>query len=503
MITVLHGDCLAILPTLAANSLDSCVIDPPYGLEFMGKEWDSPWKYGMRAYGMTDTKGRRAGPSFSSSRNPMCRACHKHKRGSKNHIPCTCELPEFDELDHRLRDMRGFQVWCEAWAREVHRVLKPGAHLLAFGGTRTYHRMVCAIEDAGFEIRDTTAWLYGSGFPKSHDISKAIDRKAGAERETIPTADPVRRMIPGADQNKDGWIKDNGREYVPNVSDAVTEAAKRWEGWGTALKPAMELICVARKPLSESTIAANVIRHGTGGLNIDDCRIEGAPEATRFDPAVHNHDGWRMDMTGAETATRAGRPLRVARRNEQSDLDRVAYGTGLAGSKAVGETTLGRWPANVTHDGSDEVLAAFPSSNGAAAPVKGTEPSATGGNGIYGHFDRVGSDAVRGDNGSSARFFYTSKADAADRLSSKHPTVKPVDLMRWLIRLVTPPNGTVLDCFAGSGTTAMAAMAEGFNAVLIEREAEYVADIHRRLAHVKGDDTPLFATSAQIELPIK
>lgn len=202
----------------------------------------------------------------------------------------------------------------ETW-RLVYDVMKPGAHLLAFGGTRTFARMSVAIEDAGFEIRDTIMWIYGSGFPKSHDVSKGIDKAAGAERRVIAEGKPVKRMIPGADQNGTGsWVKDNGRVYVPTETEAATDEAAQWEGWGTALKPAVEPIVLARKPLI-GTVAENVLAHGTGALNIDGCRVPGAPEATRFDPSKHSHDGWRMNATGQVCAER--------------------------------ESPAGRWPANV------------------------------------------------------------------------------------------------------------------------------------------------------------
>ncbi len=243
----------------------------------------------------------------------------------------------------------------ETW-RLVFHVLPPGGHVLAFASTRNYHRMATAIEDAGFEIRDQVAWLYGSGFPKSHHV-----------------ADGIRKRHPDAD---------------PSTG----------QGWGTAIKPAFEPVCVARKPV-EGTVAANFLKYGTGALNTLACGV----------PA--------------------------------------------------GESSADRWPANVVHDGSDEVTRLFPD-----------DPDAP----------------------SVARFFYCPKASEADRLESEHATVKPIALMRWLVRLVTPPGGWVLDPFAGSGTTAMACLAEGFNCLAIEREAASVADIRRRVAHVAGLDTPLF-----------
>ena len=273
----------------------------------------------------------------------------------------------------------------EFWT-EVLRVLKPGGHVVAFGGTRTYHRLACAIEDAGFEIRDQIGWCFGSGFPKSHNAG---------------------------------------------------------DGWGTALKPAWEPICVARKPLI-GTVAANVLEHGTGAINIDGCRVAG------------------------ESTARVNR------------AEMGYHGGNLASEYSTG-SNQGRWPANLIHDGSDEVLEAFPSelTSGKPAGIKFGNN-----NNVYGQF--AGGIPVTGfgDSGSAARFFYTAKADADDRIGSKHPTVKPVDLMQWLVRLVTPKGGLVLDPFAGTGTTAEACFREGMRCVLIERETEYQADIRRRMALV-------------------
>jgi DNA modification methylase len=336
----------------------------------------------------------------------------------------------------------------EMW-REVFRVLKPGAHLIAFSGTRTYHRMACAIEDAGFEIRDQIGWLYGSGFPKSHDVSKGIDRAAGAEREVVGVA------------GKSGSARScmagdfTGGEYMATAP--ATDAAKQWQGWGTALKPAWEPICLARKPLI-GTVAANVIAHGTGAINIDGCRI-GEDQTTTI---RSGHSG-----------------------------DNGIYGSDSRKFERLNPP--GRWPANVIHDGSEDVLEAFAAYGERASGVLTTKSKARGWDGDGGKQEWAG---ACGDAGTAARFFYSAKADADDRLGSKHPTVKPVDLMAYLCRLVTPPGGLVLDPFAGSGTTGMACLREGFRCILIEREAEYVADIRKRLAHVKGEDTPLFGGAA-------
>jgi len=309
-------------------------------------------------------------------------------------------------------DVPGVELWSE-----VLRVLKPGGHLLAFAGTRTQHRMAVRIEDAGFEIRDMIAWVYGSGFPKSLDVSKAIDKAAGAEREVVgvnPSSRP--------NSKKAGMRGFDNRDGAPDQSAGIqaltapaTEAAKQWQGWGTALKPALEPITVARKPFP-GTVAENVLQHGTGALNIDGCRV------------------------GDES---------------------------------------GRFPANLIHDGSEEVVGLFPETAPAKMSDRGKGKGDTGTYGVYG-----GDPGVRGHDdagGSAARFFYCAKADASERRNSKHPTIKPVALMRYLVRLVCPAGGVVLDPFAGSGTTIEAARLEHCRAIGIEREAEYCADILERL----------------------
>jgi DNA modification methylase len=408
--SIIQGDCLIELPKMQANIIDSCVTDPPYHLTSIVKRFGS----------------ETAAPAKGNG------AYIRVSKGFMGKI--------WDGGDVAFRS--------ETW-EQVLRVLKPGAHLLAFGGTRGFHRLVCAIEDAGFEIRDTIGWLYGSGFPKSLDVSKAIDRAAAAEREVITTGDPVKRMIPGADQNVDEWIKDNGREFTPNISEAATDDAKRWSGFGTGLKPAMELICVARKPLSEKTVAANVLKHGVGGINIDACRIPGAFKS-----------GW------SKSGSKASKNI------------------------AMSGANYARWPANVCHDGSEEVLQAFdaagPLSSGTGAIKKATAAGYQAN--AYGKESRAAGTCMisHGDSGSAARFFYTSKADAADRADSKHPTVKPVDLMRWLIRLVTPPGGTVLDPFCGTGSTLLAADQLQFNAIGIEADETYATDAQRKFERDAG-----------------
>lgn len=419
-VTMHCGDCLAVLPTLEENSIDSVCCDPPYHLTSIVKRFGS----------------ENAAPAKSNG------ATGVYKRASGGFMG-----KQWDGGDVAFR--------VETW-REVFRVMKPGAHLIAFSGTRTYHRMACAIEDAGFEIRDQVGWAFGSGFPKSHNIGKSIDRAAGADRRIVGE---VRRWGNSAGKGRAGQYANGyerteiGAERFDPITAPATDDARQWEGWGTALKPAWEPIVIARKPLSESTIAENVLKWGCGALNIDACRVATDEVIT----ATRNYLGGGLETGGMDKEGE-----RIFTRYEQNQL--------------------GRWPANLITDGSEEVLAAFSESedgvaiqrNGGGQKIGNTVYSGSGG-------DLVRPDVGYGGKGSAARFFYSSKADSDDRLGSKHPTVKPLDLMQYLCRLVTPPKGTCLDPFAGTGTTGEAAWREGFNAILIEREAEYQNDIRRRM----------------------
>lgn len=338
-------------------------------------------------------------------------------------------------------DGTGIENDPEFWSL-IHDILLPGGYLLAFSSPRTGHRMACAIEDAGFIIHPFIGWAYGQGFPKAHNAARAIDQALNIEGETVPAGDPVRRLRPGNDQNKDGsWEKLEDRVYQPGSYAPGSEEAAAWMGWAygaQARKPALEPIYVAQKPFSEKNGALNILKHGVGAVNIDACRI------------------------------------------------------GLRSLGAINPVE-GRWPANLIHDGSAEVIAQFPESKCAAAPVKGSEPSTTGDDNTncYGKYGRVPGVFYGDQEGSAARFFetypfddqtifYNGKATKADRNGSRHPTVKPIALMRALIRHVTPPGGTVLDPFAGSGTTGSAALAEGVHCILMEAEQQFVADINQR-----------------------
>lgn len=367
-VRIIHGDCLDVLPRLAADGLrvHAVVTDPPYHLTSIVK------RFGQE--GAAPAKSAKTGVYARSAAGFM---------GQK-----------WDGGDVAFRP--------ETWAA-VAACMRPGAHLAAFGGTRTYHRMAVAIEDAGLEIRDTLAWVFASGFPKSHN------------------------------QNGD------------------------WSGWGSALKPAFEPIILARKPLC-GTIAANLAAHGCGALNIDGCRVDVTDNTTK---------AWRGE----------------------GDRSREQYRTGTTGKTVP--TDLGRWPANLLHDGSAEVLDAF-AAFGESKSVGGHRGSGERTNGYGMKADAEKRPIGFGDTGTGARFFMCAKADASDRVGSKHPTVKPGALMRWLVKLIVPPGGTVLDPFAGTGSTGLAADQLGMDAVLIEQSADYADDARRKLTA----DAGLFARVA-------
>ena len=424
---ILLGNNLDILPTLPDNSVDSIVTDPPYELGFMGKKWDS------------------SGIAYS----------------------------------------------VELW-QQCLRVLKPGGHLLSFGGTRTWHRVAVGIEDAGFEIRDSMAWLYGSGFPKSLDVSKAIDKAAGAEREVLTEVvsdlfgdqevKQERKTGIGTGKGSTAIMGDGNRD----LTAPATPEAQEWQGWGTALKPAFEPIVVARKPI-EGTVANNVLKWGTGGLNIDGSRIGSE--------TISTHNAPKGSFAGGD---------------ENRGSDTSSY-----------KTHTGRWPANIILD---------PYTAELLDEQSGQTASKAGGRSTGRNFGQDFEDASQKDrertghtdSGGASRFFYVAKASKRDRnegldeldesvagsysgnVANKgnkigaepdkpnqpaknfHPTVKPTTLMEYLIKLVTPPGGVVLDPFTGSGSTGKAAILQGFDFIGIEMTEEYLPIIEGRLKHAEA-----------------
>lgn len=467
--TLYHGDCREVMAQLPDASVDAVVTDPPYELAFMGRRWDS------------------SGIAFNAA----------------------------------------------MWA-EVLRVLKPGGHILAFGGTRTWHRMAVAIEDAGFDIRDSIAWMYGSGFPKSLDVSKAIDKRGGTTanftefrdavkaamkrngvsratlqealgnfmlshyltagsqpavpnlkdyriiRDTVGLghafddlfADAAERDVIGQSQHKPGIANKTEGHYTVGGTEAkrvditapATTAAANWQGWGTALKPAFEPVVVARKP-PIGTVAENVLEHGTGALNIDGCRI---PSDDGYEKA------WDKPVSTSSANVVLGNLVGDGRKFVD-----------LSANKPTG----GRWPANVILD--EDQAAALDQQSGdrpTSRPgqvVRRKDPTEYVSDSMGAESRPAGSVMVAyGDTGGASRFFYVPKANRRERPTADgiaHPTVKPLALMTYLIRLVTPPGGIVLDPFAGSGTTLEAATVEGFRSIGIELTPEYLPLIEQRL----------------------
>lgn len=383
-VTVLAGDCLDVLDELADASIDAVVTDPPYGIRFMGQAWDGA----DIAAGVETRRGQAPMPDDG-------------RAGANGGYQSAAA--EAGRYDLSATANQQFQQWCQAWATECLRVLKPGGHMLAFGSPRTAHRLTAGIEDAGFEIRDTMMWIYGQGFPKSMNV--------------------------GA-------------------------------GLGTALKPAHEPIIVARKALP-GTVAANVLAHGTGALNIGACRVEHAAD---------------VDLSAVQ-------------RQQQGEDNGWRRAKNMVGTEVAMYKPDGRWPPNVLLDdvGAAELdQQSGTLSSGLYKPAHADNGKAAGTLGAMA--GRARATATYGDTGGASRFFpvfrWEAKAPKAERPQVdgvSHPTVKPIDLMRWLVRLVTPPGGLVLDPFAGSGTTLQAARAEGFRAVGIEREAAYLPVIAARL----------------------
>ena len=346
-------------------------------------------------------------------------------------------------------DASGIAYDLEVW-RQALRVLKPGGHLLAFSGSRTYHRMTCAIEDAGFDIRDQIMWVYGSGFPKSLDVSKAIDRAAGAEREVVGE----RKTFKG--QGRAEYDQLSGSEAtVVAVTAPATATARQWAGWGTALKPAHEPICMARKPL-QGTVAANVLRHGTGAINVDGCRV--------------------ATTDGYEKAWDRPVSTNIGAKGGSFISEGIQHTVDISANKPEG----GRWPANFLHDGSDEATAGLGEAARFFYCAKASRSDRE--EGCDDLPLRTGAEAVEREEGSAGTKSPSAGAGrTASTVKNHHPCVKPTDLMRYLVRMVTPPGGTVLDPFMGSGSTGKAATLEGFNFIGIEMDEDYLSIAQARI----------------------
>jgi len=479
MMRLHNGDCLNVLKMMIEDEVfvDSIVTDPPYELGFMGRSWDS------------------TGIAFQKETWELC-----------------------------------------------FKVLKPGGHLLAFSGSRTYHRMAVAIEDAGFEIRDQVMWLYGSGFPKSMNIGKALDKKLGNER--IKTGEKKTHSNKGIKQSEQRTAIGAGA-FGQEVEEDLTVGTTEWEGWGTALKPAHEPLVLARKPISENSVVDNVLKHRTGGINIDDCRVEGNDAKYPDSNPVMNSGKYAQN----ENAKRK----MVVRKTRTDDS---VFNNGNSSFRAEGTLYAdadprGRFPSNVMHDGSDVVKDIFPKTGTKGkAKYPDSNPDfrdqgrqSKENMGIdklsFGQTENVKRKKVvrksRDENGvwtddnSASRYFYCAKTSKAERnqgldnLPTKkassmpgrrnpddmkdskidndvtgrfvtekkniHPTVKPIKLMKYLCRLITPKGGTVLDPFMGSGSTGMAAKEENFEFVGIEKEEQYFNIASARIESVETKST--------------
>ena len=411
---IINDDCIKHLKTLKDNTFDSCVTDPPYHLASIVKRFGP----GQKPINNHDTKIGRDGPF------------HKIARGFMGQT--------WDGGDIAFNT----KLW-----KQVYRVLKPGAFLLSFAAPRNYHLMATAIENSGFEIRDQIMWLYGSGFPKSHNIGKQMDKKLGNTRQVI--GKKVRGDVQKAKEKGSGYLSDpanrNNQSQFGYGTETLTKGDTEWEGWGTALKPAHEPIVMARKPIEGSNVK-NVLKYGTGAINIDECRVDGDKPKKWTKP---RGGIWKTD------------------KNAKADLV---------------DNEKGRFPANVIHDGSEEVLDEF-------EKYGDTKSTGGGGDKTFWYDKKVGTTTTKeypklvgyGDVGSPAKFFYCSKASKKEKAGTEHPTVKPVELMKYLIRLVTRKKGIVLDPFAGTGTTGEAAILEGCKYYLIEKNKKYFKDIENRV----------------------
>jgi len=431
---LLVGDCLETLKTLPDNSIDSIVTDPPYGIEFMGKEWDS-----FKAKKDDEQPGTASGQTKTW--------CSSESSGIGIQAPRFGTQTRSDQL--------AFQEWYEQVARECLRVLKPGGHFLSFGATRMYHRMAVAIEDAGFEIRDSIHWTYGSGFPKSLNVSKAFDKKAGLLKtemgEMRDLESPTASFRPK-----------NASTYVP--PKPKSKAAKQWDGWGTALKPSHEPIVVARKPL-DGTVADNVQQHGTGAINIDATRV-GSETIT-----ITNGKGFAGSFEGGTNDN-----------GDSQHTGRFPANTLLTHNHDCDTTCTPSCPIELLDQQQEEVSRFFHNSQWSQVDdltpfIYQAKPGKKERNAGLEQLPEV---VITGRDGGQDAMAVPHKT-RSNPAQNFHPTVKPVELMRYLIKMVTPPNGVVLDPFLGSGTTAVAATLEGYAWKGCELTADYLPIIKGRV----------------------
>ena len=387
--------------------------------------------------------------------------------------------------------------------RKCYELLKPGGHLIAFSGSRTYHRMACAIEDAGFEIRDQCIWLYGSGFPKSLNIGKQIDKIQGNYREVVgQNSDILKKQAKDLREGKRKILDSlnsgapNRNNGFKNVSANITKGNSEWEGWGTALKPAHEPMVLARKPLSEKSVADNVMKHGTGAINIDASRIEGEVKHPETMPDFRDQGEQSKAAIGVDKLsfgqTSNAKRKKVVRKPRSADGVWTDDNSGMKseGSEFADADPRGRYPSNVMHDGSEQVQDIFPTTTSTEVSRQRTHK------GIWTAGELADTEQFMpayGDHGNASRYFYCAKTSKEERkfglggevAANTHPTVKPVELMKYLVRLITPKGGVVLDPFMGSGSTGMAAREEDFSFIGIEKESEYYEIAKARIKNVK------------------
>jgi site-specific DNA-methyltransferase (adenine-specific) len=454
-----NGDCLNILKMMIEDEVfvDSIVTDPPYHLtsivERFGKDNSAPAQYG------TDGAFKRASTGFMGK--------------------------EWDGGDIAFRQ--------ETWELCL-KVLKPGGHLLAFSASRNYHRMAVAIEDAGFEIRDQIMWLYGSGFPKSMNIGKALDKKLGNER--IKTGEKKTHSNKGIKQSEQRTAIGAGA-FGQEVEEDVTVGTSEWEGWGTALKPAHEPLVLARKPLSENSVVDNVLKHRTGGINIDECRVEGNDaKYPDTNPDFRDQGRKSKENIGIDKLS-FGQTENVKRKVvvRKTRTDDSVFNNGNSSFRAEGTLYAdadprGRFPSNVMHDGSDSIKELFEDKSRYFYCAKTSKAERNQG---LDHLPTKKTSSMSGRRDSHDMEGYSIDNDVTGRFVTErkniHPTVKPIKLMKYLCRLITPKGGTILDPFMGSGSTGMAAKEENFDFIGIEKEEEYFNIASARIESVETKST--------------